>query len=449
MARKPASTEIQKSALAVTRARAQLISEPQFRFFGVLALQMELKTHPDVDTMATDGRDLYHCPAFVLSLTAAQLKGVVAHEVLHPASLHHTRRGTRDLKRWNRAADYAINPLVIAAGLELPKFALVDVRFKGMGAEQIYSILEKEDAAEKAKREEEEKHGKSQPSPQGQAPGQGKPSQTPQNAPGQGQGASGGDGKPGQGAGESNDPGGCGGILDAAPPSDPAAREKAEFDAQERTRQAIMVCKNSPASQLLAPIFDRLTDTLNAPTVSWREEVRRFADKGASKEASFTRPNRRFIGSNMIMPGYVSVTPAHLAVVGDSSGSMDVPALAAIVSEAQSMLDEGAADRVTLIWCDDQVRGVQEFERGDIIAADPKGNPKGGGDTNFRPAFAWIAENLSDVSAVLYLTDMMTSDFGDEPACPVLWCKTPVPLAFQIYVPVPPFGESITIDIHA
>ena len=45
---------------------------------------------------------------------------VLAHEVAHPALQHHTRRRDRSPKRWNMACDYAINPLLIDAGLLIP-----------------------------------------------------------------------------------------------------------------------------------------------------------------------------------------------------------------------------------------------------------------------------------------------------------------------------------------
>ncbi len=42
------------------------------------------------------------------------------------------------------ACDYAINPLLVDAGLTLPPSALLDDRFRSMSAEQIYSLLARE-----------------------------------------------------------------------------------------------------------------------------------------------------------------------------------------------------------------------------------------------------------------------------------------------------------------
>src|SRR4051794_24913236 len=135
----PASPRIQK-------ARTALVLDPPF--FGSLLFRLKEQESRSVKTMATDGITLYYNPEFVDTLTAATLAGVLAHEVLHPALHHHVRRSGRDTKRWNVACDYAINPLLVDAGLSLPEGVLLDNRFRGMSAEQIYNLLETESEAE-------------------------------------------------------------------------------------------------------------------------------------------------------------------------------------------------------------------------------------------------------------------------------------------------------------
>jgi hypothetical protein len=63
--------------------------------------------------MATDARRIVYDPTFVNSLQPAELEAVLAHEVLHCALGHHCRRGRRDPRPWNEAADLAINPLLV------------------------------------------------------------------------------------------------------------------------------------------------------------------------------------------------------------------------------------------------------------------------------------------------------------------------------------------------
>ena len=109
--------------------------------------------------MATDGVSLYYNPEFVETLNAATLAGTLAHEVMHPALHHHVRRSGRDPKRWNMACDFAINPLLVDAGLNLPEGVLLDNRFRGMSAEQIYNLLESEAAQDSGSEDEESESG--------------------------------------------------------------------------------------------------------------------------------------------------------------------------------------------------------------------------------------------------------------------------------------------------
>lgn len=81
----------------IRKARAALILDQPF--FGSLALRLQLQEDPAAETMWTDGRAIGYNPAFVDTLTFPQVKGVLAHEVLHIANCHHTRRGNRDARR--------------------------------------------------------------------------------------------------------------------------------------------------------------------------------------------------------------------------------------------------------------------------------------------------------------------------------------------------------------
>ena len=109
--------------------------------------------------MATDGVSLYFSPQFVETLSAAEIAGTLAHEVMHPALQHHTRRGGRNPRRWNMACDYAINPLLLDAGLTLPKDVLIDDRFRGMSAERIYNLIEEEENQEGSSEQTKSKPG--------------------------------------------------------------------------------------------------------------------------------------------------------------------------------------------------------------------------------------------------------------------------------------------------
>jgi predicted metal-dependent peptidase len=129
--------------LRIQKARTALLLDHPF--FGSLLFRLKGQERPSIQTMATDGVSLFYNPEFVATLSQGELAGVLAHEVMHPALQHHTRRADRSLKHWNIACDYAINPLLVDAGLTLPKDVLLDNRFRGMSAEGIYNLLDQND----------------------------------------------------------------------------------------------------------------------------------------------------------------------------------------------------------------------------------------------------------------------------------------------------------------
>src|SRR6201987_4650720 len=131
------------NAVCIQKARTVLLLDHPF--FGTLLFRLGARAYGSIATMASDGVSLYFNPEFVEGLSSAELIGTVAHECMHPALQHHTRRGGRNPRRWNMACDYAINPMLVDAGLTLPKEVLMDHRFRGMSAEEIYNRLEAEE----------------------------------------------------------------------------------------------------------------------------------------------------------------------------------------------------------------------------------------------------------------------------------------------------------------
>src|SRR5580698_433389 len=155
-------------AVRIQKARTALLLDHPF--FGSLLFRLGGGASNSIQTMATDGVSLFYNPAFVETLKAAELAGVLAHEVMHPALQHHTRRGDRDRKRWNMACDYAVNPLLLDAGLTLPKDVLVDQRFRGMSAERIYNLIEGQQDQDGSNGEQESQDGSSSDEEGGKQP---------------------------------------------------------------------------------------------------------------------------------------------------------------------------------------------------------------------------------------------------------------------------------------
>jgi predicted metal-dependent peptidase len=91
---------------------------------AVLAERMEIFINPDKD------------------LSLAEMRFVMAHEMLHVGLLHHKREEKRDHFVWNIACDFVINAWLKDLGVgEMPKGGLYDPAYFGMSAEQVYDRL--------------------------------------------------------------------------------------------------------------------------------------------------------------------------------------------------------------------------------------------------------------------------------------------------------------------
>ena len=127
------------AAERIAKARAELILSRHVLW------RARRSSHPDrrisIPTMATNGKQHFCNPAFIATLSQENLLAVQAHESEHDARRHHTRRGGRDPVKWNEATDYGINIDLVDAGFKLPEGALIDPKYRGMSAEDIYRSL--------------------------------------------------------------------------------------------------------------------------------------------------------------------------------------------------------------------------------------------------------------------------------------------------------------------
>ena len=441
----------------VERARMVLIQEQPF--FGFLALHLAIVERPDVGTAATDGEHFFYAPAYVETLTDAELVWLWAHEVGHCAYSHHARIGNRDLAEFNIAADIALNrDLETAMKGRRPAGMVFDPSFDGMGAEEIYAA--RQAAKRKAKQDAAGLSGAGAPQPG--APGQPSPGngqQSPQSGQQPGAGASGqpqpgNPGAPGQpSAAAGTQPGnpgapgqpsagtvnGFGGIMRPGDGSAAAATESAD-KWQVLARQAASIAKAQNAG-MMPGAAARVIEALSAPMVDYAELLRDLINSRVAVDYSFSRPNRRLIGMGIYMPGIVADAIDHLIFAVDTSGSIDGVMLANAATEIIGAMESGKVRQLTVIFADAAVQAVQEFELGDDI----KLVPAGGGGTRFDDTFRWIEANAPDATAIIYLTDMECRHWGEEPAAPVYWAVHGDSRKFDRLAAAAPFGDAVYI----
>jgi predicted metal-dependent peptidase len=402
------------SAVRIQKSRTALLLDHPF--FGALLFRLGASPSSSVATMATDGVSLFYNPEFVESLNAAELAGVLAHEVMHPALAHHTRRRSRDPKRWNIACDYAINPMLVDAGLTLPKDVLIDDRFRAMSAERIYNLIEDEENQDSSNG-----NPQSQNEPSGCAPpeeGEAQESDDPDA-----------DGNPTAPA----TPGGIGQVLDAPEPEDGEGKTVAEQarEWQIAVEQAQSVAKLAGRMPVGAV---RTLESAQAARVDWRELLRRAWSETIPADYSWMRPNRRHVWAGLYLPGITPEGVGEIAIAVDCSGSVCARQLGLFEAEIRSILAGQQPSLVHVLYFDAEVHKIETFQAGERIAL----TPVGGGGTDFRPCFDWLKERSIFPQTLVFLTDLCGTFPNDAPAYPVIWASTENRRA--------PFGQVVPME---
>ena len=181
----------------------------------------------------------------------------------------------------------------------------------------------------------------------------------------------------------------------------------------------------------------RLVDFTVTPTIDWRELLRHFIEKDTRSDYAWLPPNRRWLSSGICMPGLHSKEPGQVVVAVDTSGSIDDRLLARFGAEVSGLLEDYDT-AIHVVYCDTRVQGAETFERQDLPL---KLNPVGGGGTDFRPVFDWVAEQNLEPCCLAYLTDLQCNRFPSQaPDYPLLWlCTEPARRNVA-------FGQVVEID---
>jgi predicted metal-dependent peptidase len=365
-------------------------------FFGSLCTRLKMVERNSEETMATDGINIYYNKTYAENLTDDELVGILAHEVMHPAMNHHTRREERDMERWNQACDYAINPILLKSKFKLPAPGpLYDPAYEGMSAEQIYDKLPKQ-------------------------PG------------------GGGTGKAGQG------PRAAGRVID------PAEQDKAGQEAD----WMVAVKSAAKVAQMMGDLpgdLAHMVEDMLKPKVDWRAQLRQMIQSANVSDYSWDRANRRFMQMGIYMPRLYGHRAPPMIVFWDSSGST-AHAAGKFLAEVNAICDEVRPEQVYVVMCDAGIQQISVFEEGESVKIDVMGM----GGTVFDPMFNWLEGRMpelaiqppDDYSHVVFFTDCEGHWPQRAPDKPLIVASVTDPKQLEGTPYYPPFGQLIYIDEH-
>jgi predicted metal-dependent peptidase len=374
-----------RSSMLRLRARAP--------FFGTLALYAKFVATDAIPTAATDGQDVFYNPEFMLSLEPPHLDAVLVHEVLHAALDHVFRRGSRDAKQWNQAADIVVNGLIADAGMSLPDSALRDSSLERFSVEEVYAVIGQShnDRAEVER------------------------DLLPELSEGTGDA--------GQQSARTR-----GGI------NDQARQDRVRRQWAEAVDRAATVTRGRERGTLPGGL-ERAFGLLQRPRLDWRTLLWRFLARAPTDFATF---DRRFVHQGLYLETLEAVS-LRVVVGVDTSGSIDQPSLEEFLGELHGILRAYPATQAWLFYVDTVAYGPFAIEAGHELP-----RAMGGGGTDFAPLFnaADEAGLVDDSTVAVYLTDGDGPFPSEAPNYPVLWIVTPGGVDEERF----PFGDVVRMS---
>ena len=366
----------------VGKAKALLILDHPF--FGTAVSRRPIKYGDEVPTagMSATGQMILN-PAWVEPLTVKNIMFLMAHEALHYMLSHALRRKHRDHMAWNVACDKVINDTLIDAGVgDFIDGGVTLDNGRSYASEELYD--------------------------------------------------------------ESDDDMGSGGIgqdVGDATDDDGQALDDSQVHALEAQAKidTIQSAKAAQSSGKLPESIKRLVDDMINVVTPWHEKLERYMHAKVRDGYSWNRPNRRFVGQGMYLPGYDYVPRMGEVVVAvDTSGSLNSKDLSHFTAHINRIMETCLPEKVTVIYCDYEIGGIREYTPDELpITLEPVG----GGGTSFRPVFDWLDSYAGEVECLVYFTDGWGDQNDlDEPAIDTVWVTTDKDTF--------PFGEVITFNME-
>lgn len=281
---------------ALDKAKIALMSRADSTFFTTVCFSLKHVWDEGIPTACTNGTEIRYNPQFFLQLDEQERVFLLIHESMHVALLHMLRLKDHKAEKWNIAADFVINGMLLERGFKMPKEGLHDPQYKGMSVEQVYALL---------------------------------PDATPGDF-----------------------------DMDLVEPGSDSVTEGLEESVKEILVRAATASKMAGDRPGTIPCdIEIYLDKLLKPKLPWKVILRRYLQTFAKNDFSFRTPNRRYFPKHLL-PGMKSEKLMNLAIAVDTSGSVTDEEFQRFVSETRGILRMLDPDEITLVQFDTQVKSV-------------------------------------------------------------------------------------------
>ena len=389
--------------------------------------QWQVRESLEVPTACTNGKHMTYNPEWIGQLPSNAVKAIVLHELAHVLFGHQLRRGDRDPRLWNIAADLEINGHLmpwytdlnaldvltdedgVAQGVfpECGRYKMLD---NNRSAEWYYNkLVEEVEGHEDYRnaREAYENQGEPFDSDEENA-GENQSKDTPEDTP---------EDTPKAGTeeafqqkikdylGDDYDKPSLGEVLDA--PSLEEDRLQVEEEWKETVSQAVVLQKQQGKGfGQDVDVFESLTNKRNKD--NWKAMLSDWINKRSLGGYSYKRFSRRHgYRTDVLLPNNKSKNKTSGVMILDTSGSMGRDEMDESLRVVDKICRAYRKAEVTLVQCDVRVveDHIKTFKLHDFPIKVPE-RWHGRGGTDMYPAINWVAKRANQFDWCIIVSDM-------------------------------------------
>ena len=358
----------------IKREHVWLMGSAKYRIYGGIIMIGKVEVDDDTPTACTNGRDVWYGRGYMDTLDHKEIRAVILHENEHKAFRHTIiwkHLYEEDAKLANMACDYVINLHIYDSDPEgkevrLPEGALLDEKFRGMDAGEVFRMLKKE-----------QKEGG------------------------------------GSGRGEPLDEHDWEGAEDMTPEE----RDQLEHEIDNALRQGALLAGKTGGD------VPREVTEATTPKVDWREALREFVTSFCQEKdvPTWRKPSRRWIAQDIYMPSMIGESVGRMVVGVDMSGSIGAEQIGQFLGELQHICETVKPEGIDLLYWDTRVCQHEKFEQDQLDTLLTTTKPRGGGGTDPQCLVDYIKAHKIKPECAVILTDGYVPGWGKGWDCPVLW----------------------------
>ena len=408
----------------IVKAKVSLIRQQPF--LGRLCTLLQTREERLCLTAGTDGEYLYYNPDFIKSLSEQELLFVIGHETLHCGLQHLWRREKRIPHFWNQAADFVVNLILKDNGFTVPVWALYDVKYHDMSAEQVYDKLPKTKLKcaicggiiqeEGDQDQQEDKGGNS---------GNGKKEDK-----------SGGGKKKSSGKNGKEEKACSGHVFWEKGGKDSKGREENKKRFEKLAKKWAAAVEESSKQRGDIPAGLERLFKHDQEKEDWKQIFANYLSSSQS-DFDFMRRDRRTFDWDFYFPDMNDEEQLeNVAISIDTSGSIDDKTMNKFMTEVKSIVKTFPKVKGWFMACDCKVSQFEELEKVSKIKS-----TYGYGGTSHVPVIEELKKRKITPRVLVCFTDLYTEFPKKKPDYPVLWLLTPDGSNEK-----PPFGRVIKMQ---